>query len=142
VLLVPCARCAARCHPGTCYQCTETRSVACACDATRLLVPCGRERDAQPPKCKKKCRKPTECHHQQRQPHNCHFGSCPTCKYVDTSRNRTFKSLLTTSLDWRVVRPCRVGTSAPPCATMRFGSSTVARRRPPVRGRRRPQKWR
>ncbi len=62
-------KCASRCHQGSCYPCNQTKEVSCNCGASRLLVPCGREKATQPPRCRQKCEKPTECHHEKREAH-------------------------------------------------------------------------
>lgn len=75
-------KCNSRCHQGTCYPCTLTKEVSCNCGISRILVPCGMERTAKPPKCRMRCQTPPDCHHPSRQPHPCHFGPCPTCKQL------------------------------------------------------------
>ncbi|XP_065556677.1 NF-X1-type zinc finger protein NFXL1-like isoform X2 [Artemia franciscana] len=73
-------KCAGRCHEGRCYPCHEKVVLTCACGASRITVPCGREKNVKPPKCGKQCQVPSDCHHPERRRHLCHFGKCPPCK--------------------------------------------------------------
>ncbi|XP_005090830.2 NF-X1-type zinc finger protein NFXL1 isoform X2 [Aplysia californica] len=75
-------KCASRCHKGPCYPCPLTVDISCFCKKTKISVPCGRERETKPPKCKLPCLAPSECHHPARQKHRCHFGECPPCSFV------------------------------------------------------------
>ncbi|KAL3881056.1 hypothetical protein ACJMK2_033252 [Sinanodonta woodiana] len=75
-------KCASRCHRGPCYPCAETIEITCFCKATKITVPCGREKVTRPPRCNQTCRQPPDCHHSERTPHRCHFGNCPPCKQI------------------------------------------------------------
>nr|XP_045609322.1 NF-X1-type zinc finger protein NFXL1-like [Procambarus clarkii] len=75
-------KCESRCHQGPCYPCTVTHTISCACGASKITVPCGRERTTKPPKCSKQCKLPSICHHPQQLKHKCHQGPCPTCRIV------------------------------------------------------------
>ena len=72
-------RCQAPCHQGPCYPCPLTKQVSCACGETKRAVPCGRERTAKPPTCRKICTISPYCHHHTQAEHACHFGLCPPC---------------------------------------------------------------
>ncbi|KAM7290375.1 NF-X1-type zinc finger protein NFXL1 [Ixodes scapularis] len=82
-------RCPSTCHTGPCYPCREKVELSCRCNETRTTVPCGRERSAKPPVCRKPCREclglcgpcrvPPECHHEKLDAHACHSGRCPPC---------------------------------------------------------------
>ena len=67
-------KCTSRCHRGACYPCQLEVEVRCACGATKVRVPCGREKMTRPPRCRKPCSAPTNCHHDVRAPHPCHSG--------------------------------------------------------------------
>lgn len=56
-------------NKGPCYPCPRTVDVKCACGMTKITVPCGRESQTKPPKCKYLCRIPPTCHHDDRQVH-------------------------------------------------------------------------
>ncbi|XP_028824270.1 NF-X1-type zinc finger protein NFXL1-like [Denticeps clupeoides] len=73
-------KCPSACHQGSCYPCPEMVEVKCVCGSTSMSVPCGRERNTKPPRCKELCRAPPTCHHESREPHRCHPGSCPPCR--------------------------------------------------------------
>nr|XP_043877062.1 NF-X1-type zinc finger protein NFXL1 isoform X1 [Solea senegalensis]XP_043877063.1 NF-X1-type zinc finger protein NFXL1 isoform X1 [Solea senegalensis]XP_043877064.1 NF-X1-type zinc finger protein NFXL1 isoform X1 [Solea senegalensis]XP_043877065.1 NF-X1-type zinc finger protein NFXL1 isoform X1 [Solea senegalensis] len=73
-------KCPSVCHQGSCYPCPETVDVPCTCGKTALVVPCGRERNTKPPRCKETCRCPPSCHHPNRETHRCHPGPCPPCR--------------------------------------------------------------
>mmetsp|Transcript_32563 Transcript_32563/g.52758 ORF Transcript_32563/g.52758 Transcript_32563/m.52758 type:complete len:944 (-) Transcript_32563:401-3232(-) len=75
-------KCPATCHAGPCFPCPATVRIACACDATAVTVPCGRERVTPVPKCRKHCSEPPYCHHPSRKPHLCHFPPCPKCVFT------------------------------------------------------------
>lgn len=75
-------KCLSRCHRGACYPCQATVELACNCGNTKQVVPCGREKQAKPPRCKKPCIVASNCHHPVREKHNCHPPPCPTCKRV------------------------------------------------------------
>jgi len=75
-----------RCHQGPCYPCTNQRVVACNCEATKVKVPCGKEKTTKPPKCRKVCTTKTNCHHEERTKHLCHPGACPPCKKICNSK--------------------------------------------------------
>lgn len=81
---LPCKnhRCSSCCHMGPCYPCHEKVELACRCKATKIAVPCGRERSAKAPTCHQPCRIPPECHHEKRDPHKCHDGRCPPCAQI------------------------------------------------------------
>lgn len=72
-------RCSSCCHMGPCYPCNEKVELTCRCKATKVAVPCGRERMAKVPACHQLCNIPPECHHEKRDPHSCHDGRCPPC---------------------------------------------------------------
>ena len=42
--------------PGRCYPCVLTIDIKCNCGATKLTVPCGREKAVRPPKCRELCK--------------------------------------------------------------------------------------
>ena len=66
---------------GSCYPCQLYQKITCNCGETSYSVPCGREKTARPPKCKKICKIPSNCHHLgSNKQHNCHTGPCPKCK--------------------------------------------------------------
>ncbi len=48
-------KCEATCHPGACIRCPKTAQVSCACGVTTITVPCGAEREVEPPKCSLRC---------------------------------------------------------------------------------------
>jgi len=74
-------KCTSRCHTGSCYPCQLYQKITCNCGETSYSVPCGREKTARPPKCKKVCKIPSNCHHLgSNKQHNCHTGPCPKCK--------------------------------------------------------------
>ncbi|XP_060065843.1 NF-X1-type zinc finger protein NFXL1-like [Ylistrum balloti] len=75
-------KCSSRCHKGACYPCPLTVEITCFCKATRITVPCGREKFTKPPRCKQSCRLPPKCHHPEQVPHRCHFGDCPPCRLM------------------------------------------------------------
>ena len=75
-------KCLSRCHRGSCYHCQTTVDLKCNCGSTKQVVPCGRERNTRPPRCKKPCGVASNCHHPVRDRHNCHPAPCPTCKQV------------------------------------------------------------
>ncbi|XP_060580770.1 NF-X1-type zinc finger protein NFXL1-like [Ruditapes philippinarum] len=75
-------KCNSRCHRGRCYPCTETVDIFCFCKATKITVPCGREKVTKPPRCNYPCRRAPDCHHAARIPHRCHFGDCPPCRQI------------------------------------------------------------
>ena len=56
--------------------------MSCNCGASKITVPCGKEKSIKPPKCRERCANPPDCHHEAREAHNCHFGECPPCKQV------------------------------------------------------------
>ena len=56
--------------------------MSCNCGASKITVPCGKEKSIKPPKCRERCANPPDCHHEARESHNCHFGECPPCKQV------------------------------------------------------------
>ena len=96
-------------------------------------MPCGREKTAKPPKCKRLCQVPTKCHHESSTNlHNCHFGPCPKCReacaktltcghicQADCHENVKTKveDKSRPSLPWEVKGPQFVVTSqpCPPC---------------------------
>jgi len=75
-------KCLSRCHRGACYPCQATVELACNCKNTKQVVPCGREKNTKPPRCRKACGVASNCHHPVRDRHNCHPPPCPTCKQV------------------------------------------------------------
>eukprot|EP00092_Neocalanus_flemingeri_P035973 GFUD01039167.1.p1 GENE.GFUD01039167.1~~GFUD01039167.1.p1 ORF type:complete len:854 (+),score=216.27 GFUD01039167.1:347-2908(+) len=75
-------KCLSRCHRGACYPCQATVQLSCNCGITRQVVPCGREKQAKPPRCRKPCSMASNCHHPVRDRHNCHPPPCPSCKQV------------------------------------------------------------
>ena len=75
-------KCSAPCHRYPCPPCPLTVKISCACGKTHFSVPCGREKVAQPPKCKHPCPIPATCRHQEKlSTHPCHFGPCPPCMF-------------------------------------------------------------
>jgi len=75
-------KCLSRCHRGACYPCQATVELTCYCKETKQVVPCGREKNTKPPRCKKPCSAASNCHHPARDKHNCHRPPCPPCKQV------------------------------------------------------------
>lgn len=75
-------KCASGCHRGPCYPCPLTVQITCFCKASRITVPCGKEKLTRPPRCNYPCRQPPICHHSSQIPHRCHFGDCPPCGLV------------------------------------------------------------
>ena len=75
-------KCLSRCHQGPCYPCTQRTQVVCNCGETKITVPCGKEKNTKPPRCKKVCTMDTNCHHKERIKHLCHPGDCPLCKQI------------------------------------------------------------
>jgi len=75
-------KCLSRCHQGPCFPCTKQCEITCNCGATKIKVPCGKEKNTKPPKCKKLCTKKSNCHHPDQDNHYCHKGKCPTCKKI------------------------------------------------------------
>ncbi|KAK7097179.1 hypothetical protein V1264_004194 [Littorina saxatilis] len=75
-------KCPSRCHRGVCYPCNETKDITCFCKASKITVPCGKEKSTKPPRCNLPCKIPPNCHHPKRQKHRCHFGECPPCTQV------------------------------------------------------------
>ncbi|CAH1802686.1 unnamed protein product, partial [Owenia fusiformis] len=75
-------KCSSRCHTGPCYPCPLTVPVTCNCGATKVIVPCGRDKVTRPPRCKLPCKIPPDCHHPTRIEHRCHFNRCPPCRQV------------------------------------------------------------
>ncbi|XP_067117921.1 NF-X1-type zinc finger protein NFXL1 [Osmerus mordax] len=73
-------KCPSVCHQGSCYPCPEGVEVRCVCGVSCVTVPCGRERNTKPPRCREICRTPPDCHHPSREQHRCHPGPCPPCR--------------------------------------------------------------
>ncbi len=75
-------KCTSRCHQGACYPCNKQTEVSCACGDTKIKVPCGKENNTKPPKCRQLCEAKSNCHHKEQVQHMCHFGKCPKCKQI------------------------------------------------------------
>ncbi|EDQ88887.1 uncharacterized protein MONBRDRAFT_37362 [Monosiga brevicollis MX1] len=68
------------CHAGPCYPCSQTMTRSCACGASTVTVPCGRDASRRKPRCREPCRVPPYCRHPTQRPHTCHDGNCPQCR--------------------------------------------------------------
>ena len=75
-------KCLSRCHQGPCYPCNKQTEISCYCGSTKTKVPCGKEKNTKPPKCREICSKKSNCHHKEQIKHYCHPDKCPQCKQV------------------------------------------------------------